>query len=191
MYIVLKLLAVAEGVVLQLLHVLLHSLHINKDTGHRISAGLDLDSELWIWLYDLPEIGVTELGVEPLANQGDYPLGLVGGESHVKGKRCVGWDECVGWQCNLVQQVVLELGGLRRAVCLAEVRGVEGMVLVAMEGRHTDDVSVTSLEDWCPCYTKVGVLTLTQLQYGSVGQSQSKSKRSLRSDFRLNSKAHH
>lgn len=103
MYIVLKLLAVAEGVVLQLLHVLLHCLHIDKDTGHRISAGLDLDSELWIWLYDLPEIGVTELGVEPLANQGDYPLGLVGGESHVKANDVYDgtnvWDGNATW-CN-------------------------------------------------------------------------------------------
>ena len=81
-----------------------------------------------------------------------------------------------------MQQVVLELGSLRRAVCLAEVRGVEGMVLVAMEGRHTVDVSVTSLEDWCPCYTKVGVLTLTQLQYGSVGQNKKEAVKASRKD---------
>ena len=79
------------------------------------------------------------------------------------------------WEGNLVQQIVLERGRLRRAVRLTEVGGVEGVDVVAVEGGHTD--GVTSPVPWLPLYTYGNALSLSQYRCVRVADKQNEEGR--------------
>lgn len=65
------------------------------------------------------------------------------------------------WGGNLLQQVMLELGRLRRAVDLTEVRGVESVSLVAVVGRRLwRRVSSIIFPYWRPCCAHGNVFTI-------------------------------